>query len=95
MAWSPPGGPECAATDVVACTTDERGRFVGKLLPQESYSAWAIGIGPDGSPRASAGKRADPCALGSVQIPVVAKLELGDLGVQFARGEVDLQADLY
>jgi len=54
LVWSPPGGPECGTTDVVTVATDERGRFVAKLLPQESYSAWALATGPDGTARASA-----------------------------------------
>lgn len=48
LVWSPPGGPECGATDLVRVTTDERGRFVAQLLPQEGYSAWAVATAANG-----------------------------------------------
>jgi hypothetical protein len=53
LVWSPPGGPECGTSDVVTATADARGRFVARLFPQESYSAYAIATAADGSARAS------------------------------------------
>jgi hypothetical protein len=49
LVWSPPGGLDGGDPDVVECTTDDRGRFVARLLRQECYSAWAT----DGQSRAS------------------------------------------
>jgi hypothetical protein len=64
LAWSPPGGEDCGPTDVVKAVTDERGRFVAKVLAQESYSAWAVLPLPDGT-RAKATAVADQVAAGA------------------------------
>jgi len=42
LVWSPPGGPETGAADIVEVQTDARGRFIARLMPQEAYSAWAL-----------------------------------------------------
>lgn len=45
--WSPPDDPAGTRTDRVEATSDERGRFVVKVLPGRGYSAFAMaGQGP-------------------------------------------------
>lgn len=36
-----PGRADTSASDVVTCTSDARGRFIAKVLPVGTYSAWA------------------------------------------------------
>ncbi len=51
LVWSPPGGSGCGPADIVEARTDARGRFIVKLLAQETYSAWALGAAGEGGVR--------------------------------------------
>lgn len=42
LVWSPPGGADAGAPEVVEVESDARGRFIARLRPQEFYSGWAI-----------------------------------------------------